>query len=120
MSEREASDAASVGEARRTERGASLPLLALVLAALLFTTGVVIGVTVRVAERTRAQSAADAAALAGVIEGRQGAQRLAQANGAVLVSFQEGTGSVRVVVDVDGRRAEARAERFLQPATSGG
>jgi len=98
----------------RTERGASLPLLALVLAMLLLVTSVVIGVSVRVLDRAQAQSAADAAALAGAVEGREGAQRYAVANGGRLVAFEETDNGVQVVVDVDGWRAEARAERRLQ------
>ena len=98
---------------RRTERGASLPLVVLVLAAVLMTTSVVIGLTVRVMDRAQAQAAADAAALAGVMEGRAGADRLAVANGGDLVLFEASDNAVRVVVDVDGWKAEARAERSL-------
>ena len=100
------------------ERGASLPLLALVLAMLLVMTGIVIGVSVRVLDRAQAQSAADAAALAGAVEGRDGAERYAIANGADLVVFEEEDNAVRVIVEVDGRRAEARAERRLEPSSS--
>ncbi len=95
------------------ERGASLPLLALVLVIVLMTSGVVIGLTVRVMDRAQAQAAADAAALAGVMEGRAGAERLAMANGGAVVSFEASDNSVRVVVTVDGWRAEAIAERSL-------
>lgn len=98
---------------RRNERGAALPLLSLVLVCMLVTTGIVIGVSVRAVDRAQAQSAADAAALAGVAEGREGAVRLATANGGVLTEFDVGDNEVRVVVEVDGRRAEARAERIL-------
>ncbi len=95
------------------QRGAALPLVALVLACLLVMTGIVIGVSVRAVDRAQAQSAADAAALAAVAEGRAGAERLATANGGVLIEFDAGDNEVRVVVEVDGRRAEARAERIL-------
>lgn len=95
------------------QRGASLPLLALLLAVVLMITSVVIGVTERVLDRAQAQTAADAAALAGVMDGRAGADRLATANGGVVTSFEATDNWVRVVVVVDGRRAEARAERSL-------
>ena len=97
----------------QSERGASLPLLALVLAVLLFITSVLIGLSVRVVDRAQAQSAADAAALAGVMDGQTGASRLAEANGGELVTFEAGDNEVRVVVEVGGWRAEARAERSL-------
>ncbi len=95
------------------ERGAGLPLLALVLVIVLMTTSVVIGLTVRIMDRAQAQAAADAAALAGVMEGRAGAERLAVANGGAVVSFEASDNSVVVVVTADGWRAEARAERSL-------
>lgn len=63
-------------------------------------------------DRQRAMAAADAAALAGVTGGRPAAEQLAAANGAVLVAWDERTGSgvvVTVTVDVDGRRATAAA-----------
>lgn len=99
---------------RNRERGASVPLLALVLAVVLITTSLIIGLAVRVIDRAQAQSAADAAALAGVVEGRAGARRLAAANGGSLVEFDHEANAVRVVVEVDGWRAEARAERSLE------
>ena len=95
------------------ERGASLPLLAMVLAVVLLITSVLIGLGVRVIDRAQAQSAADAAALAGVMEGRSAAARLAAVNGGTLVVFEPADNHVRVVVEVDGWRAEARAERSL-------
>jgi len=98
----------------KRQRGASLPLLALVLVLVLMTTSVIIGLTVRVMDRAQAQTAADAAALAGVMEGRAGAQRLAGANGGSLVVFESSENAVRVVVTVDGWKAEARAERSLR------
>ena len=103
----------------RTERGASLPLLALVLAVVLFTTSVVIGLSSRALDRAQAQAAADAAALAGVMDGQGAASRLAAANDAVLVLFEASDNAVRVVVEVDGWRAEARAERSILVAERG-
>ena len=63
----------------------------------------------RIVDRARAQTAADAAALAATAGGRAAAVRLASANGAVLVEYDEGADVVTVVVDVDGERAVARA-----------
>ncbi len=96
-----------------SQRGAVLPLLALGLVGLLLTTLLLVGLSARVTNQATAQSAADAAALAGVMDGRRAAAELAAANGAELVKFDAGTNEVRVVVVVNGRRAEARAERRL-------
>jgi len=84
-----------------------------VLVIVLMTTSLVIGLTIRVMDRAQAQAAADAAALAGVMDGRSGAERLAAANGGDLVTFEASENAVRVVVSVDGWKAEARAERSL-------
>lgn len=59
----------------------------------------------------QAQIAADAAALAGVAGGPVAAARLARANGGVLVSIRRLGDDVVVTVEVDGRRASARARR---------
>jgi hypothetical protein len=104
--------------ARVRDRGSMLVLATMVgtaitAAVLLAIEPVLIGLV----DRQRAQAAADAAALAGVTDGRAGAAALAAANGGVLVSWSEsvdGTAAevavvVEVVVDVDGRRAAARA-----------
>jgi Flp pilus assembly protein TadG len=66
-------------------------------------------------DRARAQAAADAAALAGAAEGREAAADLAEANGGVLESFEEGGADVRVVVRVGRARAEAQARRGAVP-----
>jgi hypothetical protein len=63
-----------------------------------------------VLDRQQAQTAADAAALAGLRGGRAGAARLAAANGAVLVSFEQDGSTVTVLVALDGVRARARAD----------
>ncbi len=103
----------------RSQRGSGLVVVAIgsALAAVLMLALVVLGD--RVIDGSRAQAAADAAALAGVVEGRSAAAELAGSNGARLVSFDEVAGVVRVVVEVDGRRAEATAERTVA-ATRGG
>ncbi len=99
-------------DGRTRERGQALPLVALVVAVTLVLAVVVVGVADAVIDRAAAQTAADAAALAGAAEGRVAAERLAVENGAVLVSFVPGP-PVEVVVEVDGRRAIARAEKRL-------
>ena len=60
-------------------------------------------------DRERAVSAADAAALAGVVGGRDAAERLAAANGALLVGWERDGRDVLVTVVVGGRSATARA-----------
>lgn len=62
-----------------------------------------------VLEAAAAQSAADAAALAGATGGEAAAAAIAAANGASLVSFTESDHDVIVSVELDGRRAWARA-----------
>jgi len=90
-----------------------LPALAAIAVVVMITTALIIGVTERVVDRSQAQAAADAAALAGVMDGRSGAERLAAANDGVVVDFESDGNWVRVVVEVDGWIAEARAERSL-------
>ena len=92
-----------------SDRGqAVVLLLAVVVMAALSVVGVGL-FSVRVIDRGRAQTAADAAALAATVGGRGAAVRLASANGAVLVGYDEDVDVVTVVVDVDGERATARA-----------
>jgi hypothetical protein len=61
--------------------------------------------------RAHARTAADAAALAGVAEGRDAAEQVASANGAVLESFEVDGDEVEVRVRVDSSHARARARR---------
>ena len=63
----------------------------------------------RLVHRNQAHVAADAAALAGTHSGVGGAVRLAQSNGARLVSFSVIGDDVVVTVEVHGERAAARA-----------
>ena len=51
-------------------------------------------------DRARAQTAADAAALAGVVHGPKAAVELAEANGAVIVSWRRGPGPGTITVEV--------------------
>ena len=63
----------------------------------------------RIVARSRVRAAADAAALAGVGGGPDAAARLAQANGATLVSFRREGNDVTVVVSLAGQQAVATA-----------
>ena len=95
-------------------RGAVLPLLALTGASCLIAV-LLLGATLRrVAARAECQHAADAAALAGVAEGREAAERLAAANGAVVATFAEQDNTVEVWVACGEVRAAANAERGLR------
>ncbi|MEM1332093.1 MAG: hypothetical protein AAGG08_01430 [Actinomycetota bacterium] len=82
--------------------------VAVILAAMVAGLG---GLAADTTAKGRAQSAADAAALASLTGGQPAAVRLADANGAVVVSWRRGPGAdeVTVVVHVDGVRATARA-----------
>jgi hypothetical protein len=60
-------------------------------------------------DASRAQAAADAAALAAIDGGTAAAARLADRNGARLVSVSRVGDDVVVVVDVEGATATARA-----------
>jgi len=61
--------------------------------------------------RAHARTAADAAALAGAAEGRDAADQVARANGAVLESFVIDGADVQVRVRVGSTHASARARR---------
>ena len=63
------------------------------------------------AHRAQARTAADAAALAGAAEGREAADEVAGANGAVLESFEVDGDEVAVRVRVHDAYASARARR---------
>lgn len=99
-----------MGEQEETgERGSILPLMALAVAAAVLAVVLVSGLAERAVNRARAQTAADVAALAGLYEGRPGALQLADLNGAQLVAYDDSGPVVRVVVSVQGVRAEAWA-----------
>ena len=65
----------------------------------------------RLVDQQQAQLAADAAALAGVVGGRDAAERLATANDGVLVAFVVAGDEVMVEVRVGSELAQARATR---------
>ncbi len=98
----------------RSEKGQAMPLLAMTLVGLLISVALILALAGRVSDRATAQTAADAAALAGAAEGAHAARALAEANGAELITFDVLGDTVSVAVEVDGVRAEARAELFLR------
>jgi hypothetical protein len=91
------------------DEGQVAPLLALVLVMALVGGLLVMRSGGAVIDRARARSAADAAALAGVVDGRDGAERLALDNDGVLEQFVAAAGEVEVTVRVGGARATSRA-----------
>ena len=93
----------------RSDRGQLLPLYALVV--LVACVAMLLLVRLSATHRAHARTAADAAALAGVAEGRDAAQQVAAANGAVLESFEVDGAEVEVRVRVDTSHARARARR---------
>lgn len=96
---------------RSDDRGQALPLVLAVATVVVLSMMGLARFGARVLAHEQAQVAADAAALAGVDGGRPAATRFARANGAVLVSFVREPDAVRVVVEVAGERAVARAGR---------
>jgi len=60
-------------------------------------------------DSARARTAADAAALAGAVDGRRGAESMAEQNGGTLVEFMQRDGMVDVKVRVGDASANARA-----------
>jgi hypothetical protein len=96
-----------------------VPLAALLAVAV---GGLVVGlgrVGVEVVTASRASAAADAAALAGAAEGREAAERLATANGGVLVAYASEGREVQVAVRVGEAEAVARATAVEPPAAVG-
>ena len=91
------------------QNGQVLPLVALLLVAV----GGAAVWTVRLgglaADRGRASAAADAAALAGAADGRDGAERLARANGGRLLSYRRDGNDTEVRVGFGPASATARS-----------
>lgn len=92
------------------QRGQAVPLVAMTLLAMALAAVAIVRVAGRSDEVARARTAADAAALAATREGRDGAERLAHANGATLVSYAADDDSVLVSVRIGRSVASARAE----------
>jgi len=95
----------------QSDSGQLLPLYTLVV--LVACVGMLLLVRLGVIEthRAHARTAADAAALAGAAEGRDAAEQVAAANGAVMESFEADGDEVEVRVRVDTSHATARARR---------
>ena len=102
---------AQTNERGAADRGQAVVLLLAVVVLIVLSMVAVGRFGARVVGIEQAQIAADAAALAGVDGGRAAAARLADANGAALVSFTAIGDDVLVTVVVDGVRATARASR---------
>ena len=99
------------GERVRAEAGQLLPLYALVVLVACVAMLLLVRLGVVATHRAHARTAADAAALAGAAEGREAAEQVAAANGAVLESFESEGDEVEVRVRVDTSHARARARR---------
>ena len=97
----------------RRENGQAAPLLVAVLVCGAVMVSAFGTLGARVADAARARTAADAAALAGVMGGRDEAQRLAAANGGVIESFE--VMGPDVIVRVRFRSAHASARATLSP-----
>jgi len=95
----------------QSDRGQLLPLYALVVVVACVAMLLVVRLGVTASHRAHARTAADAAALAGAAEGRDAAEQVAAANGAVLESFEVDGDDVEVRVRVDTSHARARARR---------
>ena len=103
------------------DRGQATPLAVAMVAVVLVALVGLVPFGRALADRAHARTAADAAALAGAAEGEGGARALAEANGAVLLSFERR--GVEVVVRVRVGRADAyaraRATGVPRPAGQG-
>ena len=97
----------------RGAHGQVAPLFAAAVVVAMLTMVGVVGRGVELAGRAAAQAAADAAALAGALEGPVAARRVAEANAAVVVSYEERALLVRVEVERAGERAVAVAESVV-------
>ena len=93
------------------DHGQVLPLMAIVLMITMVALVLLSRVGGQLDDRARAQAAADAVALAGAREGEDGAGAIADADGAVLLSFVAQGSEVEVVVRLGHSTATARARR---------
>lgn len=97
------------GTNRRGDHGQATVLVAAVLAVTALASVGLARLGGGMVDASRARAAADAAALAAVDGGTPAATRLAQLNGARLVSVSRIGDDVVVVVEVEGATATARA-----------
>ena len=93
------------------DRGSATVVLCGAIAIALSSAAVIAEAGQSMANRALAQAVADAAALAGALGSRPDAERIAQSNGAALVSFDRsidlprGGSTVRAVIALDGSMA---------------
>jgi len=100
-----------MADVQRRDRGQAIVLL---LAFVVVTVVLMVAIghfSARLVDQQQAQVAADAAALAGVVGGRDAAERLATANDGVLTVFVVAGDEVMVEVRVGDELAQARATR---------
>ena len=95
----------------RTDRGQLTPLYAVVILVAAGAMLLLAHIGLLAVRRAQARTAADAAALAGAADGRDAAEDVARANGAVLETFVALGDGVEVRVRVGTAHATARAER---------
>ena len=96
---------------RESDRGQAIVLL-LTFVVVAVVCAVAMGhFSARLVDKQQAQLAADAAALAGVVGGRDAAERLATANDGVLIDFLVTGDEVIVEVQVGDESAQAGATR---------
>jgi uncharacterized membrane protein len=100
------------------EAGQATPLVVAIVGLALLAAWLLAGLGAAALDRAKARTAADAAALAGAAEGERAAREIAEANGAVVVSFEQRGADVIVRVRLGRATASARARRSLVPATS--
>lgn len=96
---------------RDHDRGQAIVLLLAVIVVAVVCAVAMGHFTARLVDKQQAQLAADAAALAGVVGGREAAERLAVANNGVLTEFVVNGSEVIVEVQVGDESARARATR---------
>jgi Tfp pilus assembly protein PilX len=92
-----------------SDRGQALGLVLMSVALIAMVAVGITSIATRLTDRSRAQNAADAAALAGVSGGAAEASIVATRNGAVLVSFDDVTTELGVIVTVEVMVGDERA-----------
>ena len=95
------------------DRGQTIPLLALLLAAVIGAMALIAHLGVAATLKAKARTVADAAALAGAAEGRRAADDIARANGGEVVRFEQRGSDALVVARVREATAKARARREM-------
>ncbi len=104
---------------RDDDRGQTLPLVLVIMAAAMGTALVLGELGSRALAAARAQTAADAGALAAAAEGPGAGAELARANGATAVAVEGHVGEATVTVRVGEAGAVARAQSSSPPGRDG-